>query len=105
MFWLIFLGIMTMAMLLLGGIAIGGVLFIPEDIRGSFKRSDILSIAAYVITTLMVGGLFCFTLSEYVASNVGYDSSEYQMEKKITTSGRDCKNEVDTVYFFSRKCQ
>ena len=105
MFLLVFSGIVTVAMLLWGGILIGGLLFIPEDIRGSFHWSDLLPIAVYVISTLMMGGLFCFTLSEYVASNVGYNSAEYQMEKKITTSGRDCKNEVDTVYFFSRKCQ
>lgn len=103
MFWVIFLGIVTVAMLLWSGVVIGGFLFIPEDIRGSFHWSDILPI--YMIITLIMGGLFYFELSEYVASNVGYNSAEYQIEKKITTSGRDCKNEVDTVYFFSRKCQ
>lgn len=81
MFLLIFSGIVTVAMLLWGGILIGGLLFIPEDIRDSFHWSDLLPIAVYVISTLMMGGLFCFTLSEYVASNMGCNSAEYHMEK------------------------
>lgn len=81
MFLLIFSGIVTVAMLLWGGILIGGLLFIPEDIRGSFHWSDLLPIAVYVISTLMMGGLFCFTLSEYVVSNMGCNSAEYHMEK------------------------
>ena len=99
MFLLIFSGIATVAMLLWEGIIIGGFLFIPEDIRGSFNwRKDILPIAVYVISTLMMGGLFCFTLSEYAISNVGYNSSMCQIEK-ITTSGDGCTNEAESFYY------
>lgn len=103
MFLLIFSGILTVAMLLWEGIIIGGFLFILEDIRGSFHWSDLLPIAVYVISTLMMGGLFCFTLSEYVVSHRGYHTSEYQVEKKIITTEKARKNEADTVYFFVRK--
>ena len=71
MFLLIILGIITVVMLLGVGIMIGGFLFIPEDIRGSLDRRDSLFIAGYVIGTLVMSGLFCFMLSEYVISNVG----------------------------------
>ncbi len=105
MFLLIFSGIATVAMLLWEGIIIGGFLFIPEDIRGSFNwRKDILPIAVYVISTLMMGGLFCFTLSEYVASHIGYSSSEYQIEKKVIVSSvENCTDKADTLYLFKRK--
>lgn len=99
MFWVIFSGIATVAMLLWEGIIIGGFIFIPEDMRGSFHRSDILPIAVYVISTLMMGGLFCFTLSEYVASNIGYNSAEYRIKKKISITEEEDTIKVDTTYF------
>ncbi len=102
MFLLIFSGIVTVAMLLWEGIIIGGFLFIPEDIRGSFHWAD-LPIAVYVIGPLTMGGLFCFTLSEYVAFHRGYHTSECQVEKKIITTEKARKDEADTVYFFVRK--
>lgn len=102
MFLLIFSGIVTVAMLLWEGIIIGGFLFIPADMRGLFHWAD-LPIAVYVIGTLMMGGVFCFTLSEYVASHRGYHTSEYQVEKKIITTEKVRKDEADTVYFFVRK--
>lgn len=103
MFLLIFSGIVTVAMLLWGGILIGGLLFIPEDIRGSFHWSDLLPIAVYVISTLMMGGLFCFTLSEYVVSNMGCNSAEYDMNKKTIVTEGNNSAKTDTVYFFVRK--
>lgn len=102
MFLLIVFGILTAALLVLAGIVIAGFLSIPTEIRGFFRWSYLLLVAIYAVCLLLVGGLFCFTLSEYVAFHIGYPSSEYRQEKKITTTERGCKNETDTVYFFKR---
>lgn len=103
MFLLIVFGILTAALLVLAGIVIAGFLSIPtEEMRVFFRWSDLLLVTIYAVCLLLAGGLFCFTLSEYVAFHIGYPSSEYQLEKKITTTERGCKNETDTVYFFKR---
>lgn len=103
MFLLIVFGILTAALLVLAGIVIAGFLSIPtEEMRVFFRWSDLLLVTIYAVCLLLAGGLFCFTLSEYVAFHIGYPSSEYQLEKKITTTETGCKNETDTVYFFKR---
>ena len=104
MFLLIFFGILTAALLVLAGIVIADFLYIPMEIRGFFRWSDLLLVAIYAVCLLLVGGLFCFTLSEYVASHIGYSSSEYQIEKKVIVSSvENCTDKADTLYLFKRK--
>ena len=104
MLLLIFLGILTVVMLVLIGIVIAGFLDVPMEIRGSFRWLDLLLVAVYAVCVLLMGGLFCFTLSEYVASHIGYSSSEYQIEKKVIVSSvENCTDKADTLYLFKRK--
>lgn len=104
MFLLIFFWILTAALLVLAGIVIAAFLYIPMEIRGFFRWSDLLLVAIYAVCLLLVGGLFCFTLSEYVASHIGYSSSEYQIEKKVIVSSvENCTDKADTLYLFKRK--
>lgn len=104
MFWLIFLGIATAAMLVGAGITIGDVISEPEEMRKSFCLMELIPVTVYVISTLMIGWLFCFTLPEYVASHIGYSSSEYQIEKKVIVSSvENCTDKADTLYLFKRK--
>lgn len=102
MFLLIFSGIVTVALLVGAGVAIGDIISEPEEMRKSFYWMDLISVIVYVKGTLMMGWLFCFTLSEYVAAHMGYSTSKYRMEKKIVSPGKACANETDTVYFFKR---
>lgn len=104
MFSLIFFGILTVVLLILAGIVIAGFLYVPMELRGSFRWLDILLVAVYAVCLLLMGGLFCFTLSEYVASHIGYSSSEYQIEKKVIVSSvENCTDKADTLYLFKRK--
>lgn len=104
MFSLIFFGILTVVLLILAGIVIAGFLYVPMELRGSFRWLDLLLVAVYAVCLLLMGGLFCFTLSEYVASHIGYSSSEYQIEKKVIASSvENCTDKADTLYLFKRK--
>lgn len=104
MLLLIFLGILTVVMLVLAGIVIDGFLYVPMEIRGSFRWIYLLLVEFYAVCLLLMGGLFCFTLSEYVASHIGYSSSEYQIEKKVIVSSvENCTDKADTLYLFKRK--
>lgn len=93
---------MTVALLVGAGVAIGDIISASEEMRESFHWMNVIPVIVYVLGTLMMGWLFCFTLSEHVASHTGYSTAEYRMEKKIVSSGKTCKNETDTVYFFKR---
>lgn len=103
MFWLIFFGIPTIVMLVSAGIVLAGFLYVPWEIRGSFRWLDILLVVIYAGSLILTGGMFCVTLSERFASHTGYSTSEYRMEKKIVSPGNACANEADTVYFFKRR--
>lgn len=105
MFLLIFFGILTAALLVLAGIVIAAFfLYTPMEIRGLFRWSDLLLVTIYAVCLLLAGGLFCFTLPEYVASHIGYSSSEYQIEKKVIVSSvENCTDKADTLYLFKRK--
>ena len=49
MFWLIFLGIATAAMLVGAGITIGDVISEPEEMRKSFCLMELIPVTVYVI--------------------------------------------------------
>lgn len=103
MFWVLILGILSVVMMVSFGVGISDFFYKPEEVFRSFRWMDTIPVVVQVICVLLMFGMFCFALSEHVASNVGYNSSKYQMEKKITTSEGGCTNEADTVYFFVRK--
>ena len=56
MLLLIFLGILTVVMLVLAGIVIAGFLYVPMEIRGSFRWIDLLLVAVYAVCLLLMGG-------------------------------------------------
>lgn len=57
MLLLIFLGILTVVMLVLTGIVIAGFLDVPMEIRGSFRWLDLLLVAVYAVCVLLMGGI------------------------------------------------
>lgn len=103
LFLLIFFGLLTVVLLVLAGLVLAEFFYVPWEIRDSFRCLDLLLVAIYAVSLLLSGGVFCYALSEYIATHMGYPTSEYRVEKKIVSPGKACTSEADTVYFFKRK--
>lgn len=104
MFLVVFLGILTVVMLVLSGMVIGGFIFVPEEIRGSFSRQDFILVTVYAVCLLLLGGTFFLSVRDHIVAHTNFPSSEYQIGKKVIISSvGDCTDKADTLYFFVKK--
>lgn len=99
---IIICGIILAVLLVMCGIVIGGMLFIPEIVFTYSKKSCVLGIIG-IIGTIISTIMFIGEVRNYYIKNAEFSLNKYSMNKKIMTTKDNNGVKTDTVIFFNLK--